>query len=307
MTVGIDLGTTEFRSIRRVENEVVSTRCPASYLVVPDSVAHRRLLSQSQTSFVVIPDQLVVLGEMVTEWSNVFQVPVRPLLPHGELPKDDPLARQLLSIVFDSVLPPAAQPGETCGLVPSGSLRLANRTPSRETAFFSHLAELKGYSTVTLSAAYALSLAELVVETFCGLSVVIGSSAIDFVLVHSSEVLGQSLIHRGWDDSPVADVDRLSTDAGRAATAEFLTGLFDEAQRELRHRRAFPHMRQPVTLVVGGAFASSEYEPLIRMAFESTDWPLQICRIHFSRDTRMAIARGALIEAELSQPVSSAA
>ena len=315
MTVGLDLGATEFRSLRRQSQDLISRCCPAMYTVVPDSAPHRRLLTQSQTPFITTPQHLVVVGEMVAEWAKVFQTPPRPLLPHGELPKEDPLSRQLLSILLDSVLPPAKEPGEVCGLIAPGGHQVQGHRGTRTGEFFAHLVSLKGYQPVLLSAAQAVSLAELSNEGFCGLAVSLGATTSDFVMVHSSEVIGQALIPRGWDDF----FDKRESELFEEGTGSnpspkqmetvqaFLKELFLEARLLLEKRRSFSLFTRPLTLVMEGRMTSPALEPLLKEVFHMTEWPMTLKRIRWTKGGSFSVARGGLIEAELTQQQSVAA
>lgn len=172
--IALDLGCGEFRSLRLSENGLSARRVAAVYSVLSDEPAHRRLLEQSLIPYSYADGHLVILGEAAFELASLIHVPVIPLLLDGHLPWDDPLGRQLVTTLIESVLPPRTtqpadggksevenstyvrlqtrlnHPESLCGLVLPGSLsrKKRERNLSRACARMSHVSHESAQTVV---------------------------------------------------------------------------------------------------------------------------------------------------------------
>ena len=159
MTIGLDLGSYQFRSMRVVENRLAARCCPAVFTTVSDTPAHRRLLQQSNTQFATCSDQLLVFGEAAQEWSAMMNLSLSPLLRDGRIPTSDPISRQVLALMVDALLPSPGQPGSICRMtLPGGGYD--DRIKTRDAEFFQQLVALRGYQPQFMTATQALALAE---------------------------------------------------------------------------------------------------------------------------------------------------
>jgi hypothetical protein len=220
MSMGLDLGTSVFRSVRTQGRELRARRFPASYVIVGDDSAHRQRLSRTDAIFVPCGDQLVVLGDAAVELARSKSLPLYPVLPGGKLDTRDALSRQIMAAMVDAILPEAKTPGEICCLtVPSA--RIAE-TPEAivgqkfleqgftgdwpELDYCCQLVKLRGYQPLALGQALAVTLAELVGESFCGITAVFGASVTEFAVAHQGRELARVVIPRGgdWIDEQLA-------------------------------------------------------------------------------------------------------
>ncbi len=97
MTIALDLGASQFRTLRRIEGRLVARTIDALYPVLADTPAHRRLLDHAGIPFSFSEGNIVLLGEAAAETASLFRVPSRRLLPEGRVPICDPLGRQLVN------------------------------------------------------------------------------------------------------------------------------------------------------------------------------------------------------------------
>ncbi|MBM4075733.1 MAG: hypothetical protein FJ267_08840, partial [Planctomycetes bacterium] len=114
MTIGLDLGSTQFRSLRLFDSELIGRQCRAIYASMPDSASHRRLLDQSNARYACCGGDLVLFGDQAIEWGEILNLHIVSLLPGGRVPQSDPVARQILALMLDAVLPQATELGEIC-------------------------------------------------------------------------------------------------------------------------------------------------------------------------------------------------
>ena len=223
MTIALDLGASQFRTLRRVEGRLVARSVDALYSVLADTPAHRRLLDHAGIPFSLSEGNIVLLGEAATESASLFRVPGRRLLLNGRVPTSDPVGRQLVGCLLEAVLPAAAGGGEICCLTLPSGIALEAAESHADVEFYSRIVRLQGYEPKVVLAAQSLILAELVEASFTGIGLVFGASGCEAVLAHrgqplchaQSDFAGQmidvQLRGRGFDEpSPV------SSDAGSA-------------------------------------------------------------------------------------------
>ena len=194
MSVGLDLGTTEFRSIRDSGGDLIARRCRASYLVVKDTPGHRRLLEHAQARHGTCGDDLVVFGDDAVECAAMLDLPVVPLLHDGCLPHGDPVARQILALMVESVLPAAGSGGPICCLTVPGGYALDGDNQSLDVRFLKQLVALRGYQPQLISSALAIVLAELSDASFSGLGISLGATNCEIGVIHCGRELARCTI-----------------------------------------------------------------------------------------------------------------
>lgn len=191
MTIALDLGASQFRTLRRIEGRLVARTVDALYAVLADTPAHRRLLDHAGIPFSLSEGNIVLLGQAAAESASLFRVPSRRLLSDGRVPTSDPLGRQLLSCLIEAVLPAAAAGEEICCLTLPSGIALEAAESHADAEFYSRIVRLLGYEPKIVPAAQSLILAELVEASFTGIGLVFGASGCEAVLAHR----GQPLCH----------------------------------------------------------------------------------------------------------------
>jgi|GEM_PF-322943 len=104
MNIALDVGTHEFRSLRIANGKLIARRCRAAYAVVDDTVNHRTMLKQASVSYAVGEEQLLIYGDDAERVSQLFRIPCLELLPGGDVPADDPPARQMIAALIESLI-----------------------------------------------------------------------------------------------------------------------------------------------------------------------------------------------------------
>ncbi len=191
MTIALDPGASQFCSLRRVDDRLVTRSVEALYSVLADTPAHRRLLDQAGIPFSLSEGNIVLLGKAATESASLFREPSRRLLPKGRVPTSDPLGRQLVGCLVEAVLPAAAAGGEICSLTLPSGIALEASESHADAEFYSRIIRLQGYEPRIVPAAQSLILAELADAAFTGIGLVFGASGCEAVLAHR----GQPLCH----------------------------------------------------------------------------------------------------------------
>ena len=141
MIIGLDLGSHRFRSIRHDSKKLIARSCPAVFATLADTPPHRRLLHQSGTRFATCADHLLLAGDAANEWSAMLNLPLFPLLKGGRVPTSDVIARQILTLMIDAMLPVPESPGGHCCLtIPGG--QADGFVEQRDADFFQQLGQL---------------------------------------------------------------------------------------------------------------------------------------------------------------------
>lgn len=309
MSIGLDLGSTQFRSLRRSADRLVGRLCRPVYLSLPDHAGIRRLLEREQTPFFVCEDQLIVVSDAAVEWASVLRTPLQRLLPDGQLPAHDPLSRQILTLMLDAVLPPAASPRDVCCLTIPGELLPDEAGPERE--FFTRLVTLRGYQTVMIGQGLAVVLSELSDVGLTGIGISLGSSQCEFGLVHCSQELARCAIPWGsselctsveGQESSGCHVPEISVPSN--LLVDFLVELLLEAGLRIEQHDGFRLLTQPVTLAcAGGITAHPAFDQAWHQAWERAAWPLQVREHRLTRHSTYTVALGCLIQAQLQSEI----
>jgi hypothetical protein len=339
MNVGLDLGSHTFRAVRQQGDELRARHSRAAYAVLTDSPAQRRVLEQAGIGYARCEGHLVLLGDAAAEYSQLFQVPCLPLLPDGNVPHDDPLARQVLAALVESLLPEPERPGEICCFTsPGASLGKLGPNPER-LEFFAHLIRLRGYTPIPMAAGMAVVYAELVHESFNGIGITFGASSCEFSLAHQGrEVCSASLPCGGdwideqfarqtdsytWDSHGRQLLDLTAANGKREAFSgslvrpigrdprllaelhlELLVRVAREAAQRLASAPRIPHPHAPFHILCSGGVARIPgFRELAQEVFREIPFPVALAEIRIGYPSRYTIARGCLINAHLENRV----
>jgi len=329
--VGLDLGTTEFRSLTQLGQGLSRRRLPAVYAAVEDDAAHRRLLECARLPFSTCPGYLLTVGAPAVELSQLIPVELRALLPGGQVPQNDPLTRQLLASAVESCLP------ETYGRDPLCVWSLGatgpESIPTRD--FLRQVLTLRGYQSQEISAGESLVLSELSPQGYSGLAVVFGANRCSASLCLQGRELWQKSLAWGgnWLDEQYARYtssttwkpngdqlldlqqcrawrESLPESALSSAAPEhhllydLLRDLLSQTLGELsvdmlEHAACVPPLTRVTLLAGGGLTGIPGFRELLTAAMSATAWPLEVLELVLVPDSGGSIARGALIRATL--------
>jgi hypothetical protein len=320
VSIGLDLGTTLFRSIRSTGTELVGRQCGAVYIVLTDTVSHRRLLEQSGVRFATCGNDLVIFGQPAVEWGDILNLPVISLLPEGRVPQSDPVARQILALMVDAVLPPAETIGDVCCLTVPGGHDLSRNDLPYDVRFFQQLVALRGYEPRLMTAGLAVVLAELSAASFSGIGICFGAGSCHVGVVHCGRELAnfyfdECLVDQSLDrlDAGTA-ADGIESNPAKAAAREHLmlralTETLTATRDELARRDVARWMSQPTHVVcTGRPTAEPGFLDLFMQVWSSLDWPMKVGTLQVADDAIYSIARGCLIQSRLeNRPASSRA
>ncbi|HUG91898.1 MAG TPA: hypothetical protein VML55_13755 [Planctomycetaceae bacterium] len=331
MTIALDIGAHSVRSLRRQGSRLAGRTTRLAYAVLPDSPRHRRLLEGGGIAFAVCGGRLVLVGQQAVDYARPFREPVRSALSDGLLPRDNPLARQVVAATVEAVLPRALTRDEICCLtVPGGA-----GSQSREAEFLTRLVRLAGYVPVVVRAGMALVLAELSRTGFTGAGISFGAATCELSIAHRGREIASVAVRRGgdWIDAEFAaqegcclwdaaggrhpdleSIARLksehteplataSSPRGRLFAALYrslITELVGHAARALGPVPLLGTLPRPLELVVGGGTAQIPgFAELLDEQLRSAALPVALARARVAAAADYTVARGGLIHAEL--------
>ncbi len=335
MSIGLDIGCHRFKSLRRHGERLIGRSCRASYGVLVDSDAHRSLLQQANVSFAVCEDNLVLLGDSSVELCRLFQARSLPLLPGGMIPQVDPLSRQIIAALIESLLPEPNEDGETCCLTLPGCRDKRSETDDRERVFFTHLVQLQGYTPLVYRGGMSVILSELVPESFTGIGISFGAASCDVSLAYHGIEIAHCSIQRGgdwideqlarengdfaWDingerfldtgrarsrkesvfnslHQPTSQEERLLASLYRDLLSEVVQKLVETFQKAAR----LDAIRHPVSMVcTGGTARVPGFRSLLDESLKAIRLPLEVKDLRVAADGEYTVARGCLINGEL--------
>lgn len=191
--VCLDLGTSAFRCLRRQNSCLVGRKSPATYISLPINDADVSLLKQMRIPVIRSEDSLVVVGAAALDLAQALRISSIPLLMDGLVPTNDPLGRQLIAMVIDSILPDDGN-ATPCGLISRSAVDFEQST---DLQLFAQLLRLKGYNPVPVTSASAVAYAELGDDQFSGLVLDWGASGASLGAYRLGETLAECNLVNG--------------------------------------------------------------------------------------------------------------
>ncbi|HVW03292.1 MAG TPA: hypothetical protein VHB77_23215 [Planctomycetaceae bacterium] len=333
MNVGLDLGTHTLRALWREEGRLRARYCRSTYAVLPDSELQRRVLEQAGVRHARGEDCLVLIGDDAVQLSPLFHVPCLPLFPKGQLPRENPLARQIIAALVERLLPVPDTTDSLCCFVHPGRWT-EPRESEHQLRFCSRLIEMRGYAPLPMPAGMALAYSELVDAAFTGLGMTLGAASCEISLAHQGRELASFSIPQAgdWIDEQFAQLghnycwDQSGRNSPNTAEAvvtkeglrdsilrpttwdaklfadlyrEFLARLMNETARRMANLPPVLHEHPSFAVIFGGGSTRIPgFEELASQFLQRTPLPIRVSGIRVSQSD-YAVARGCLINAEL--------
>lgn len=242
MSIALDFGASTIRSLRRTGERLTTRSSRLEYAVLPDSPAHRRLLERGQVSFLTCETDLILAGDDAHKNADLFRTPCRPLMENGRVPENDPLARQVIARLTESVLPTAQEHGELCGMTLPGGAALDGSDTRPDFEYLTRIVRLQGYEPLIVPSGQALVLAELVRNSFTGIGLTFGHGSCEALLAHRGAIVCHAAVGLGgeWLDQQLLNrLQSAPSDAAPTASDE-LDPLTEKSITERRENLSAP-------------------------------------------------------------------
>jgi len=325
MIVALDLGCSEFRSLRMQRNRLVARRMPAVYCVLENQPQNRRFLESSRIDYSSTAGELLVLGHDAVSCAQTLKQPLVPVLPDGHMPYEDSVGRQICALMLNALLPTVSRHEK--------GLCVASIPGNREDAlFFNQIIQLHRFAPTTVPSSQAITLAELEGSQYCGLGISIGAQELSISLNMFGKPIYSATYHRGanhvamefakkrhkylWDFQgnrtyDLAAVDqwqrqgRFSLMAPQNGDEELLATLYwrllvdawTALFPDLLRVADLPHAQRNFDVVIsGGPTALSGFSELLTESLRHVHCPLHLGDMHVASDS-FSVSRGLLVHA----------
>ena len=121
MSTALQIDSTCLRTLQNDASHKLTRRSiEALYTILEDNSENRSMLQKIGVPFLNSEETLIIPGENAAQISRFSKVPLYPLFTNGELVLNDPLHRQLLSTLIQSVsltsMPPCTSISSTTSM-----------------------------------------------------------------------------------------------------------------------------------------------------------------------------------------------
>ena len=333
MTVALDLGSSEFRSLRKTQQRLIAKRIPAVYCAIQDHPHYRRILNQARIPHSTADDSLIVMGESACEVARLVGTPLISIMAAGHFPIADPVGRQVCASLIETILPPAEQLDEVCGICLPAAVTY-NRAAGSQ--FYRNILKLRGYNCRPLNPATAIAMAELDQNQMTGLVLVVGAESVAISLTDHGRVVFEMEYRRGlrsilqrfaaryhryvWDQQGRSFYDlqgvqqwlidaQIELSAPKSGPELWITKELRRLMRDawmatltlqLRHGRDAALSRRLPVVLAGGPVYLAGFPDLLSAVFRELRPPIHITTMRSSIFASFAVTRGLLIHAELT-------
>lgn len=210
MSSTLSIGSNSLRVLQNDSDHKLTRRSiEAVYAVMDDTKENRSLLQKLGTPFLYSEETLIIPGGKAGPLARFSNQPLHSLFSRGELVLNDPVHRQLLSTLLQSVLPSARERGEYCSFITPGT-----DPTSSLNRFVAQLISLQGFTPLATTITSAAALAAFPANSyFSGYVVYLGHSHSEIGLVHQSRVIIRHSTPYGseWMDEQLANACKLLT------------------------------------------------------------------------------------------------
>lgn len=208
MSSALQIDSTCLRTLQNDASHKLTRRSiEAFYTILEDNSENRAMLHRLGVPFLNSEETLIIPGENAAQISRFSNVPLYPMFANGELGLNDPVHRQLLSTLIQSVLPKARTSGEYCAFIAPG-----NDPHSPLNKLTAQLISLQGFTPFATTITLAAGLSALpAAARFSGYVVYLGHSHSEIGLVHQSRVVARHSVPFGseWMDEQLAHAWKL--------------------------------------------------------------------------------------------------
>lgn len=210
MSSSLYIGSTCLRSLQNDSFHKLTRRSiETAYTVMEDRKENRVILKKIGIPFLCSEGTLIIPGENAGSIARFANLPLLSLFSDGELSLNDPVHRQLLSTLIQSVLPKAKNSGEYCTVITPGT-----DPASSLNKLVAQLIALQGFTPLATTITLAAGLAAFPASThFSGYVVYLGHSHSEIGLIHQSRVVARHTTPYGseWMDEQLANACKFFT------------------------------------------------------------------------------------------------
>lgn len=322
--VGLDCGTMNFVSARKIGNKVTTKRIRDAFLDLDPS--NKRMLKISKTAFAEFDNKLVVIGDDALQTANLFNREARRPLSGGLISAGELDAQQIISLIMKETLgDPQVENEKCCYSVPAPAVDVVGSDITYHSAILGKVIKELGFSPEPINEALAIIYSECESTSFSGLGISYGSGMTNVCLSYNAMSALEFSVGRGgdWIDNGAAkavgqtsakicalkesDINIMSPrNRDEEAISLFIQTLidytidnivkqFDRVKKELL-------VPKPVPIIVsGGTSLAGGFLEKFKERFERSrsKFPIEISEIRPASDPMTAVATGLLLLSQI--------
>jgi hypothetical protein len=318
--VGLDCGTMNFVSARKVGNKISTKRIRDAFLDLDQS--NKRMLKISNTAFAEFDNKLIVIGDDALSTANLFNREARRPLAGGLISAGELDAQQVISLIMRETLGEPKVPNEKCCYsVPSPAVDVPGSDITYHAAILGRVLKELGYAPEPVNEALAIIYSECESSSFSGLGISYGSGMTNVCLAYNAMSALEFSVGRGgdWVDNGSAkavgqtsakicsikesNIDIMSPkNREEEALSLFLQTLIDYTidnivKQFVRVKKELM-VPKPIPIIVsGGTSLAGGFLDKFKERFEThrSKFPVEISDIRAAADPMTAVASGLLL------------
>jgi len=319
---GLDIGTANLvRSVEDKKGNVDVRVVRDAFLTVRNDVFTRRVLAKMGVEYVILHDQIYVLGETAFELASLFEKETRRPLEGGLVSSNEQDALPVIKLLIQAVLGRPSFPAECCYFsVPAEPIDSNRNVIYHRGVFQGMLAEL-GYTPKSIVEGHAVVLSELADQDFTGIGISCGGGMFNVCVAYKAmPALAFSTTKGGdWIDKNVsaavgipesqatavkeAGID-LTNPKGRIedAIAIHYKSLIRYTIETIRQRfnasGKMPEFPHPVHIICsGGTSLVGGFIQIFRETFAEQAFPIEVAEIRLAESPLNSVATGCMLAA----------
>jgi len=322
--VGLDIGTMNFVSARRIGKSVSTNRVRNAFLDMPQE--HKRMLKLSNTSYVELQDKLLLIGDEALETANLFNKEARRPMSGGVISAGELDAQQVIGLIIKSVVgDPKKSKEKCCYSVPAAAVDVLGSDITYHLKILGKILEEIGYSADPVNEALAVVFSECASSNFTGLGISYGSGMTNICLSYNAMSVLEFSLGRGgdWVDAGAAralgltsaricsikesgvDINNPSTRESEAL-AVYLDNLIDYSINQIISHfgkaRKDILINKPLPIIVsGGTSLANGFLDKFKTRFNNlaNRFPFPVSEIRAAKDPLTAVATGLLVVGQM--------
>lgn len=322
--VGLDVGTGNLVSARKVDGKVVTSRIRNHFIDLPPE--NKRMLKISNTSFVEMEGRLLVIGDEALETANLFNREARRPMASGIMSAGEIDGQRIIGLMMKHILGEPKKPGERCCYsIPAAAIDLAGSDITYHSRILGKILTELGYTPEPVNEALAIIYSECAKTNFSGLGISFGSGMANVCLAYNAMSALEFSINRSgdWIDNGAAKavgataakicsikeagIDISNPNSREAeAISVFYENLIEYTLSNIishfSRARSEIMVPKPVPMVVsGGTSLAGGFIEKFNKVFEAqrSKFPIQISEIRHAKDPMTAVASGLLVLSSL--------
>lgn len=319
---GIDIGTMNIVSARKVGDQIVTKRIRDAFLDLEPEA--KKMLKLSGVSFIEYDDRILILGDAALETANLFKQEARRPLSKGLISAGEIDALEVLSILIENVVGKPTVENEICYYsIPAAPLDMPGQDVVYHEAVFAKILTELGYDPIPGNEAMAIIYSECAAENFSGVGISFGSGMVNCALSYKTMPIMEFSLARGGDWLDENAAKAVGTTASRMCAIKekgidlkapktreeealvvyyksLIKYSLDNIAKKFKATQGDTELQDAIPIIVsGGTSLAVGFLDLFIEVFETMRkrFPIEISDIRHADNPMTAVAQGLLVQA----------